>query len=100
MLTAKKVARPIVLVAIVLAPAMLVLSAQIPGQNINVVSIDPFLQKQNEPSLGVSALNPCHLLMGGNDYRTVNIPGLPADLENGDSWPGVYQSTDCGESVA
>src|SRR4030095_7017900 len=40
----------------------------------------------------------CHLLMGGNDYRTVNIPGLPADLENGDSWPGVYQSTDCGES--
>ena len=86
MLTAKKVARPIVLVAIVLAPAMLVLSAQIPGQNINVVSIDPFLQKQNEPSLGVSALNPCHLLMGGNDYRTVNIPGLPADLENGDSW--------------
>lgn len=98
-----KMARPIVLVAIVLvaivlAPPMLPLSAQIPGPNINVVSIDPYLQKQNEPSLGVSAANPCHLLMGGNDYRTVNIAGLPADLEVGDSWPGVYQSTDCGLS--
>jgi hypothetical protein len=98
MLSAKKAARPIVFVAIVLAPAMLALSAQIPGQNVNVVSIDPFLQKQNEPSLGVSALNPCHQLMGGNDYRTVNLQGLPADLENGDSWLGVYQTTDCGLS--
>ena len=98
MLTAKQAASAFALVAIVLAPAMLDLSAQIPGLNVNVVSIDPFLQKQNEPSLAVSTLNPCHLLMGANDYRTVNLPGLPADLEIGDAWPGVYQSLDCGQT--
>jgi len=98
MLTAKEAARPILLVAIVLAPAMLALSAQIPGQNINVVSIDPYLQKDNEPSVAVSTANPCHLLMGGNDYRPVNIPGLPDDKEVGDAWVGVYQSLDCGQS--
>ena len=98
MLSAKNVAVAVVLVSIGLAPAMLTLSAQIPGQNINVVSIDPYLQKQNEPSLGVSTANPCHLLMGGNDYRPVNIPGLPEDKEVGDAWVGVYQSLDCGQT--
>ncbi len=40
-----------------------------PGQNINMVSGitfpggDPFLQRQNEPSLAVSTRNPLHLLM-------------------------------------
>jgi hypothetical protein len=98
MFTPRKPARLIALVAILLAPSMLVLSAQIPGLNVNVVSIDPFLQKNNEPSLAVGTANPCRLLMGGNDYRTVDLPGLPADLEIGDAWPGVYQSTDCGFS--
>ena len=64
MLTARPAARAIALVAILLAPAMLGLSAQVPGLNINVVSIDPYLQKQNEPSLAVSTANPCHFPMG------------------------------------
>ena len=98
MRTAKKAAGSIVLVAIVLTLAMRVLSAQIPGQNINVVSTDPYLQKQNEPSLSLSAVNPCHLVMGANDYRTVNLPGELNDEERHDAWVGVYQSTDCGQT--
>jgi hypothetical protein len=77
------------------------LAAQIPGRNVNIVSKDPYLQKQNEPSGAVGTLNPCHLLFGGNDYRTVNVPGLPGDngdKEVGDAWVGVYESTDCGQT--
>jgi hypothetical protein len=37
---------------------------------------DPFLQRQNEPSVAVSTRNPLHLLAGANDYRTVDLPGL------------------------
>jgi len=74
------------------------LAAQIPGQNVNIVSKDPYLQKQNEPSGAVGTLNPCHLLFGGNDYRTVNIPGDLGDKEVGDAWVGVYESTDCGQT--
>src|SRR5436190_23279948 len=53
------------------------------GSNVNMVSGtdpitgDPFLQRQNEPSIAVSTRNPQHLLAGGNDYRTVDIPGIP-----------------------
>ena len=76
--------------------------AQIAGRNVNMVTGgtfpggDPFLQKQNEPSIAISTRNSCHLLAGANDYRAVNLPGLPADLEIGDSWVGWYESTDCG----
>jgi hypothetical protein len=59
---------------------------------------DPFLQKQNEPSIAVSTRNPCHLLAGANDYRAVNLPGLPEDREIGDAWLGWYESTDCGST--
>ena len=75
--------------------------AQFVGRNINMVSGtqlpdgDPYLQRQNEPSMSVSTRNPLHILAGANDYRTVDIPGLP-DGETGDAWLGVFKSTDGG----
>src|SRR5579872_6870878 len=58
-----------------IAPA----SAQVGGPNVNMVSGtswpngDPFLQRQNEPSIAVSTRNPMHILGGANDYRTVDL---------------------------
>ena len=78
--------QPIVLLLLAL-PAL----GQIPGRNVNMVSGiawpagDPFLQRQNEPSLAVSSRNPSHLLAGSNDYRTVDLPGSPG-AETGDAW--------------
>jgi len=90
---------------LVLALSAGVSNAQVPGPNINMVSGttlpdgDPFLQRQNEPSIAVSTRNPCHLLAGANDYRTVDIPGLPDDKENGgDAWLGLFKSFDCGRT--
>ena len=73
----------------------------IPGRNVNMVSGitfpngDPFMQRQNEPSIAVSTRNPLHLLGAANDYRTVDIPGLPAEV-NGDAWLGLFKSFDGG----
>src|SRR4051794_9703654 len=77
--------------------------AQIAGRNINVVAGtqwpigDPFLQRQDEPSMAVSTRNPLHLLAGSNDYRTVDLPGL-AGGETGDAWLGVFKSFDGGQT--
>ena len=77
-------------------------NAQVAGRNVNMVTGgtfpggDPSRQKQNEPSIAVSTRNPCHLLAGANDYRAVELPGLPEDQEIGDAWVGWYESTDCG----
>ncbi len=77
-----------------------------PGQNVNMVSGtkwpggDPFLQRQNEPSIAVSTRNAQHLLAGANDYRTVDLPisdVLPAEAA-GDAWLGVFKSFDGGAS--
>jgi hypothetical protein len=83
------------------------LHAQVAGQNINMVSGtkwpggDPFLQRQNEPSLAVSSRNQLHLLAGANDYRTVDLPTEPGSVPgtlSGDAWLGVFKSFDGGLS--
>ena len=82
--------------------ALTTISAQIPGRNVNMVAGntwpegDPFLQRQNEPSIAASTRNPLHLLAGANDYRTVDLPGL-ADDETGDAWLGLFKSYDGGQ---
>src|SRR6266850_3906815 len=78
----------------------------VPGQNINMVSGtqwpggDPFLQRQNEPTIAVSTRNQLHLLAGANDYRTVDLPitdVLPGKEVVGDAWLGVFKSFDGGQ---
>jgi uncharacterized protein YjbI with pentapeptide repeats len=94
--------------------ALLVLSAtlssaalaQVVGPNVNMgggpasftapstIIGDPFLQRQNEPSIAVSSRNPCHLLAGANDYRFVDVETAAGEV--GDAWLGVFKSFDCG----
>lgn len=70
---------PAVFSVLLFAPAV---QAQVTGQNVNMVSGtqwptgDPFLQRQNEPSMAVSTRNPMHILAGANDYRTVDLETL------------------------
>ena len=74
------------------------------GTNVNMVSGtdwttgDPFLQRQNEPSVAVSTRNPLHLLAGANDYRTVDLAGLLGIEERGDAWLGIFKSFDGGQT--
>ncbi|MEY2609162.1 MAG: hypothetical protein QOH31_7059 [Verrucomicrobiota bacterium] len=78
--------------------------AQVPGPNVNMVSGtnwtngDPFLQRQNEPSIAVSSRNSSHLLAGANDYRTVDLPGALGIDERGDAWLGLFKSFDGGRT--
>ncbi|MGA8892975.1 MAG: kelch repeat-containing protein, partial [Anaeromyxobacteraceae bacterium] len=82
--------------------------AQVPGENVNMVTGtqwpggDPFLQRQNEPSLAVSSANPQHLLAGANDYRSVDVPypfgpNDPMKMP-GDAWLGVFKSMNGGQT--
>ena len=79
------------------------LTAQIPQRNVNMVSGlewpggDPFLQRQNEPSIAASTRNPLHLLAGSNDYRSIDLAGILGSEEVGDAWAGLFTSTDGGE---
>src|SRR5277367_2780767 len=76
--------------------------AQVAGQNVNMVSGtgwtngDPFLERQNEPTITVSTRNSAHLFGAANDYRSVDLPGLLGIDERGDAWLGVYKSFDGG----
>lgn len=78
--------------------------AQIAGPSVNMVSGtqwpggDPFLQRQNTPSLAVSTRNKLHLMAGDNDYRTVDLPGVPNGGLAGDAWLGVFKSLDGGKT--
>ena len=82
--------------------ADLLAQTPVPGQNINMVSGitlptgDPYLQRQNEPSIAVSTRNPQHLLAGANDYRTVNLNSdtTPGQSVAADAWLGVFKSFD------
>lgn len=101
---------------IAMAVALTTVHAQkpYPGRNVNVMSGvslpdgDPYLQRQNEPSIAGSTRNPMHLLGGSNDYRTVDIPGLNCakvdpdtgeclDAETRDAWLGLFKSFDGGQ---
>jgi hypothetical protein len=59
---------------------------------------DPFLQRQNEPSLAVSTRNTLHLFGGANDYRSVDIAGLAGQSERADAWLGIFKSFDGGQT--
>ena len=77
---------------------------QTSGPSVNMVSGtgwtngDPFLQRQNEPSLAVSTRNTLHLFGGANDYRSVDIAGLAGQSERADAWLGVFKSFDGGQT--
>jgi len=86
------------------------------GRNVNMVSGtqlpggDPWLQRQNEPSIAVSTRNPLHLLAGANDYRTIDMPQeLPGEVPGQEEkisaqalgrepWLGLFKSFDGGQS--
>lgn len=91
--------------AMLLVTLQLFSQGPVPGTNINMVSGtqfpggDPYLQRQNEPSMAVSTRNPQHLLAGANDYRSVDIPFPPdSGMETGDAWLGVFTSIDGGQT--
>jgi hypothetical protein len=90
------------IVGLLAGPSLAV--AQIPGENVNMVSGrgwpggDPFLQRQNEPSIAVSSANPEHLLAGANDYRSVDLARSGSADETGDAWLGVFKSFDGGQT--
>jgi len=83
-------------------------SAQFAEQNVNMVAGtswphgDPYLQRQNEPSVAVSTRNFLNVIALANDYRSVDIPfdapvGVDSE-ERGDAWIGVFKSRNGGQT--
>jgi hypothetical protein len=71
----------VLLAAAVAATTHIILNAQSTvGNNVNVITGvsdqfigDMFRQRQNEPVIGISSLNPNHMMAAYNDYRTVDF---------------------------
>jgi hypothetical protein len=59
---------------------------------------DPYLQRQNEPSIACSVRNPLNCLLGANDYRTVDFPDPAGGKVTGDAWLGAFWTRDGGQS--
>jgi hypothetical protein len=68
------------------------------GSKLLKIVGDPYLQRQNEPSIACSTLNPQMCLAAANDTRLVNAPGLPKQLVTGDSWLGIFWTHNGGQS--
>ena len=81
------------------------------GRNVNVaggptetdargvpVMGDPYLQRQNEPSMACSSRNPLNCLAGANDYRRLNFPGVQDGKVTGDAWLGQFWTRDGGNT--
>ncbi|MFO1322513.1 MAG: kelch repeat-containing protein [Burkholderiales bacterium] len=90
-------------VAILVAGGSALAAPPSAGPNVNMVSGtrfpegDPFLTKQNEPTIAVSSRNPRHLLAASNDYR--QVAALTAEgLRGGKAWTTLYKSVDGGAS--
>ncbi|MBV9769267.1 MAG: exo-alpha-sialidase, partial [Bryobacterales bacterium] len=85
--------------------ALCAVNAQQVGTNVNMVTGtqwpggDPFLQRQNEPSMAISSRNSLHILAGDNDYRSVDLPSVSGSEEpTGDAWLGLFKSFDGGQT--
>ena len=84
------------LAALGIAVCSAALFAQIPGRNVNMVSGDlpdgdPYLQRQNEPSVAASTRNPCTC----SPAPTTTAPSIfraPEQHRDGDAWMGVFKS--------
>ncbi len=93
---------PEALLSLFIVSAVPAALAQNVGPSVNMVTGtqwpggDPFLERQNEPSMAVSSRNPLHLLAGNNDYRTVDLPGVASGKPTGDAWLGLFSSFDGG----
>jgi hypothetical protein len=85
--------------------AISAMHAQQVGNNVNMVTGtqwpggDPFLQRQNEPSMAISSRNPLHMVAGDNDYRSVDLPAVSGEsAPTGDAWLGFFTSFDGGQT--
>src|SRR5579864_580313 len=71
--------------------------AQQPGPNVNVVSHDPFNQKQVEVAAAANPQNPNHVVAGFIDYQTVANEN-PALDPTSSAWCGYSFSTNGGKT--
>jgi len=100
---------------LVLAATSVVTLAQQPGTNVNVLPAYPpnptnltdalrgdgYKQRQVEPVVAPSSLNPDVLVSAFGDYRTVNIAndsGLPGGGNAAEGWVGISRSWDHGHT--